>query len=221
MGKTQSACGIAVAAAAALSLAACKIERTVVAKAPPSANSVFIEDASFDPDATVAEDWDAKVLPALRAKAGLYDEVIAGIAGDPDAARQRYGFRGQQEGSAWTYAVRVEGIVSAANTESRAATIDVGTEGGHTATLQIGPVVRGTAIRDSATFRPFGSFKNQVDYAQYGRALSGRANATALSKLPRDDIVGRRIHALGVMQLDAANASALVTPVEITAEPRT
>ena len=79
--------------------------------------------------------------------------------------------------SPWTYAVKVDGVVTAANTESRAATLDVKTSGGLAVTLQIGPVVRGTAIRDMLAFRPFGSFKNQVDYAQYGKALNIKANA--------------------------------------------
>ena len=43
-------------AAALLPLGGCKIEKTVVANAGQSSTSVFINDASFNPDATVASD---------------------------------------------------------------------------------------------------------------------------------------------------------------------
>jgi predicted lipoprotein len=206
--------------AAALPLGACKIEQTIVADPSQSATSVFINDASFNPDAMVASDWDARILPSLRAKAGPYDEVAGAIASNADAAGERFGYREKQAGSPWTYAARIEGVVTAANTESRAATIDVKTDGGRIVTLQIGPVVRGTAIRDSLAFRPFGSFKNQVDYAQFGKALNAKANATALSKLPREKLVGSRVSALGLFQAASGDTPPLVTPVEITAEPK-
>lgn len=206
--------------ALAVPLAACRIEKTPVADTSRSATSVFVNDDSFNPDSMVATDWDAHVVPGLRDKAGPYDAVADAVAKDPDAAGDRYGWREKQAGASWTYAAKVDGVITAANTESRAATIDVRTEGGHTVTLQIGPVVRGTAIRDSVTFRPFGSFKNQVDYAQYGKALNAKANAVALSTVPRDGLVGRKIEALGAFQAGTGGAAPLVTPVEIHLEPK-
>lgn len=201
-------------------LGGCKIEKTVVPDANQSATSVFINDASFNPDAMVASDWDAKVVPSLREKAGPYDEVATAIAANPDAAGERFGYREKQAGSPWTYAASLKGTVVAANTESRAATIDVKTEAGRTVQVQIGPVIRGTAIRDSLAYRPFGSFKNQVDYAQFGKALNAKANAAALSKLPRDKLVGAHVEALGVFQAASGDAPPLMTPVMISAEPK-
>ncbi|MBV9653058.1 MAG: DUF2291 domain-containing protein [Acetobacteraceae bacterium] len=211
----------AIAATVSLSLGGCKIEKTVVASGPASSTSVFINDASFNPDTLVAEDWDAKLVPGLRAKAGPYDEVAAAIANNPDAAGERYGFREQQTGAPWTYAATVEGVVISANTASRAGAIEVRTDGGNTVTLQIGPVLRGTALRDSDPARPFSSFRNQVDYAQFARALNARANADALAKMPRDKLLGSHVSALGVFQPDPGNHSPLVTPVAITVEPKT
>lgn len=205
-----AACGLAA------SVAGCKIEKTVVRDPSQTATSVFINDASFNPDAMVQQDWDAKVLPMVRQKAGDYDEVADLVAKDPDAAGERFGYREKQAGSPWSYAARIDGTVTAANTESRAATIEVRTAGGKAVTLQIGPIVRGTAIRDMLAFRPFGSFKNQVDYAQFGKALNQKANASALSTVPRQDLVGRTVKALGVFTAAPAGTAPLVTPVEIT-----
>ena len=202
-----------------LGLGGCKIEKTIVADPSQTATSVFINDASFNPDAMVAKDWDTVIVPSVRAKAGAYDAVAEAIAADPEAAGGRFGYR-DKAGSPWTYAATIAGIVTAANTESRAATIDVKTAAGKVVTLQIGPVVRGTLIRDSAEAHPFGSFKNQVDYAQFGKALNGRANATALSKVPRQDLVGRRVTALGLFAASAGGTPPLVTPLDITVDAK-
>ena len=42
-------------------------------------------------------------------------------------------------------------------------------------TLQIGPVVKGTAIRDSLPFFSFANVTNQIEFAQVGRAFNERA----------------------------------------------
>ncbi|EMG5761317.1 DUF2291 family protein, partial [Yersinia enterocolitica] len=41
--------------------------------------------------------------------------------------------------------------------------------------LQLGPIVKGNAIRDASTFIRFEDFKNQVQYAQLSKVLSKRA----------------------------------------------
>ncbi len=205
---------------AALSIAGCRIEKTPAVDPTQTATSVFINDGSFDPAAMVEADWSGRIVPSIRSKAGPYDAVAEAIKGSPDAAGIRYGFREGQSGAPWTYAAEIDGTVTGANTESRAATLDVRTEGGRVVTLQLGPVVRGTAIRDMLSIHPFGSFKNQVDYAQYGKALNAKANATVLSAAPRQDLVGRRVTALGVFGSGVGDASPLVTPVELVVGPR-
>ncbi len=111
--------------------------------------------------------------------------------------------------------------MTAANTASRAATLDVRTPAGKTVTLQTRP--RGARHRDPRhprILRPFGSFKNQVDYAQYGKALNAKANATALSTAPRQDLVDRSVTALGVFAPPPGGAPPLVTPVELAVGPK-
>jgi predicted lipoprotein len=211
---------VAGVAGVALSIAGCRIEKTPASDPNQTATSVFINDGSFDPAAMVEADWNGKILPFIQSKAGPYDIVAEAVKASPDEAGARYGFRENQTGVPWTYAVTVDGTVTAANTESRAATLDVKTGGGKTVTLQLGPVVRGTSIRDILSLHPFGSFKNQVDYAQYGKALNAKANATALASAPRQDLVGRHVTALGVFSAASGDAPPLVTPVRLTVGPK-
>ena len=85
---------------------------------------------------------------------------------------------------------RSKGASSRRMTASRAATISVDTEGDGkvAAIVQIGPAMRGTALRDSLDFVSFNDFKNQIDYAQFGKAFNQHAAQTILAHLPRDSL---------------------------------
>ena len=118
--------------------------------------------------------------------------------------------------------MRLEGVVVEANTESRAATIGVDTTGkGKTdAIVQIGPAMRGTAIRDALDFVSFNDFTNQIDFARYGKAFNLYVNREILEKLPRDSLVGRKVTVLGAYPFSSPADTPLVTPVEIMLGPK-
>ena len=140
-----------------------------------------------------------KVLPYLKGKAGPFQDVIAAAKADAKAAGEKYGNPRKQANSPWTYVASAEGKIVASNTQSRAATIDVDVDADGKADLraQIGPAMRGTALRDVLDFVDFNAFKNQIDYAQYGKSFNTYANTTVLSKLPRDGLDGKSVKLLG------------------------
>ena len=94
---------------------------------------------------------------------------------------------------------RLEGKIVASNTQSRAATIDVDVDGDGKADLraQIGPAMRGTALRDALDFVDFNSFKNQIDFAQFGKSFNtyverDRAFEAAARRARRQDCQAAR-----------------------------
>ncbi len=140
----------------------------------------------------------------------------------PDEAGAKWGYRAKAEDTPWTLMVRIEGTIVAADLGSRAATIGVDASGkGKTeATVQIGPAMRGTAIRDALDFVSFGDFTNQIDFARFGKALNTYVNRNTLENLPREDLIGRKTTLIGAYALDASGQPPLVTPVEITIGPK-
>ncbi len=46
--------------------------------------------------------------------------------------------------------------------------------------MQIGPVIRGTTLRDVLPFIDFTAFRNQIDFAELARGLNDQAYKTAL-----------------------------------------
>ncbi|RUU13660.1 DUF2291 family protein [Mesorhizobium sp. USDA-HM6] len=202
---------------AGVGLSACKILPTPPAQGADSGNG-----SAFNPDKRVEEIWASKVIPYLQQKAGPFAEVHALAKTDPAAAGAKYGNPKKQANSPWTFAVRVEGKIVAANTQSRAATIDVDVDGDGKADarVQIGPAMRGTALRDSLDFVQFNDFTNQIDFAQFGKAFNAHADKTMLSKLPRDGLEGRTAKVLGAYAVEGSQDLALVTPAEAEIGPK-
>lgn len=205
-----------------VALASCKIVPTAEIKAGGSAaDKGGAGDTVFNPDKMVDDIWDTKVIPYLTAKAGPFAEVRDLAAKSPDQAGQKYGFRAKEGSTPWTLIVKAQGLIVEANTESRAATIGIDTDGDGKSdlTVQIGPALRGTALRDSLDFVSFNTFTNQIDYAQFGKAFNLHVDRTALQALPRDRLIGRPVTALGAYTLESGNKPPLLTPAQITIGP--
>ncbi len=211
----------ALALGMAVLLASCRFIPTAEVKALGD-TSLMNGAASFDPDKMVASMWASKVVPYFEKKAGPFLAVRDLAAKSPDEAGAKYGYRAKAEDTPWTLMARVEGTIVAANTESRAGAIgvDVSGQGKAEATVQIGPAVRGAAIRDALDFISFGDFTNQIDFARFGKAFNTYVNHETLEALPRDDLVGRKATVVGAYPLGAPGETPLVTPVEITIGPK-
>ncbi len=201
---------------AAASLSGCKILPT-----PTEEDKAAAAAEAFNPDKMVAEMWTPKVLPYLEGKAGPFAEVSQLAAGDAKAAGEKYGNPRKQANSPWTYIATEEGKIVASNTESRAATVDVDVTGDGKADLriQIGPALRGTALRDALDFVDFNSFTNQIDFAQFGKSFNTYVNENVLSKLPREGLDGRTITALGAYVPASGADLPLMTPARAEIGP--
>src|SRR3546814_9436873 len=73
--------------------------------------------------------------------------------------------------------VRLTGKVLAVTggERARSMTIDTDGDGSVDAIVQLGPVVRGTALRDALGTRTFNDFDSQIDYARYARLINDQA----------------------------------------------
>ena len=193
-------------------LACCKILPTPTEEDKAAAAAA----EAFNPDGMVEEMWTPKVLPYLEGKAGTFQEVSQLATSDAKAAGAKYGNPRKQANSPWTYVAKAEGKIVASNTQSRAASVDVDVDGDGKADLraQIGPAMRGTALRDALDFVDFNSFKNQIDFAQFGKSFNTYANTTVLSKLPREQLDGRTAKLLGAYVPGSGSDLPLMTPAK-------
>lgn len=199
--------------AAGLSLAACKIVPDA-----PEGEAAIPEDASGDEARNalrIEETFEPQLLPFVTERAKPIAELRSAIAGGLDAAGEADGNRGAGAGSAWNFAVSGEGVAVEANLESRARKLMLDTDGDGEAdvTLQLGPVISGTALRDVAPFYNFDAFRDQIEFAGLGRALNDAISARLT--VPEGDIIGKTVVFTGVVPLRSATEAWKVTPTEL------
>ncbi|AOW15826.1 hypothetical protein LPB072_19455 [Hydrogenophaga crassostreae] len=197
-----------------LMLSGCKIEhRTEAEKKAATSVAGSFENASFDPKAEVQAMWESKVLPAIDKMAVDYPTLKAAMEQNMDEAGAQHGYREKGESGPWNMAVRAAGVVVAAETELSAGTADIDVDGDGKADLQvqIGPVIRATAIRDTLPFISFTNYTNQIDFAQLANALNDRAYEAGLKDVDRTKLIGQKVDLVGVFTADNGEDLPVVT----------
>ncbi|MBX2853937.1 MAG: DUF2291 domain-containing protein [Rhodobacteraceae bacterium] len=203
----------------AFAIPSCKI----VSNAERQAKLAADESEADIVGATVERAWEAEALPHIKAKAVPFNDLKVAIAADLMTAGAAHGYRQESEGSPWNFATQISGLIIAANTKSRAATadVDVDGDGAMDAVLQLGPVIRGTTLRDVLPFINFTQFRDQIEFAKLARAFNTRAYEAVLEPLPRSALIGSRVTATGVFTMRSAGDKVLVTPIAIALGPDT
>jgi predicted lipoprotein len=81
------------------------------------------------------------------------------------------------------------------------------------AAIQIGPVIRGTVLRDALSFIQFSQFVNQLEFARVGNALNDRVVQSVLVSLPKAGLEGSVVSFSGASSQPAANELPEIVPV--------
>ena len=156
----------------------------------------------FDAAAYVAKIWNARAVPALQSRAVPFGEF-------------------QTRRTVQASPVVLDGVVIRVNASARVGTAEIDVapaDGRPDALLAIGPIIRGTALRDALGFIQFTDFTNQIEFATVASALNDRALATAFGRGQPADLNDRVVHVLGVATRDpsAPDALPVVVPVQVS-----
>jgi predicted lipoprotein len=172
----------------------------------------------FDAEAYVASVW-SEDLPAALEQAVDLGELLPALEKDPGAAGERWGRR---EGSGpFHVIVKGSGRVTGVDTASRTgrARVEVETPGGRReVVVQIGPVLRGTSIRDALPTVSFDQFVNQIQYAEVANALNAEVEERLLATLEPEGLVGQRVRFAGMATV--GDPPLVVTPVQLEKDAR-
>lgn len=196
-----------------LALAGCKIVFD------DEASAAVIPDGPEGDDARNAQrleaTFESELIPLIEARALDVATLEAALAEDVDAAGEAHANRGAGQGAPWNFAIADSGRVVAANLTSSARTADVDVDGDGAADIrvQLGPVIRGTVLRDVAPFYNFDDFRDQIEFAKLARAINDRVRDALV--LPEGEITGRTLEFTGVVPVQKAGDALVVTPIAI------
>ena len=198
----------------ALVIAACDV--ATVKKLDPVTGKAIIEEEhrAFDAPTWVATNWSSRVVPTIEKSAVPLGVLRKELADSGAAATQRY--RSGTGSGRPSFLVSGSARVLAVDTTSRSgvARLDLQPfDGSPDAELQIGPVFRGTALRDALPFIRFDDFTNQMEYASVSRVLHERVADSVVAKIGRARLAGRVIEFEGAFSEDPGIP--LITPVTL------
>jgi predicted lipoprotein len=144
--------------------------------------------------------WSAKLTPAVLNGAVDARVLLDALAASPADAAQRYGHR-EANGPVY-FLVKGQGTVTVVDTRSRMglALVDVAPYDGRAdISIQIGPVLRGTALRDATGIVRFTDFVNQLQFADVANELNSRVLKTVLAPLDAAKLKGRVLTFAGAL----------------------
>lgn len=160
--------------------------------------------ATANPKAYVDSIWEAKLLPAVLNADVDARTLLDALAASPQDAEARYGHR-EANGPVY-FIVKGQGIVTSVDTRSRTglALVDVAPfDQRPDLSIQIGPVLRGTSLRDATGIVRFTDFVNQLRFADVGNELNERVLRTILAPLDKATLRGKLITFAGTLPAEA------------------
>ena len=175
---------------------------------------------AFNADEYVAAVWDKQVLPDYEKNSLGVGMVLGALRADRKAAIAKFGVRKETGEVIYIFKVRGEAKVVKYDNSSRNGVISLNIEADGTklgATLQVGPVIVGTAIRDSLDFIRFSDIGNQLQFADLANQLNARMLKDSVAFLDLPTIVGKTVSFTGCFKLEEEQDvdSIVVTPVKI------
>ncbi len=195
------------------SLLACKLWtiRPIESKAQKSSAAT----PAFNADSYVDSIWANKIVPTVTAKAVDLATLLTALDTNAEAAKKQFGL---QDGEGPThFIVKGEGVISRVESASphRTMTIRLPKYTGKTeVALQLGPVFRGTSLRDAVGFIRFNEFVNQLQYAEVSTKLNDRVFTAVSKNLDLTSMQGKAVSFCGVFTLNE-RAKIMLTPVQL------
>lgn len=177
----------------ALALVVIAIALTTTYRSPTTASANGMP--KFNPTKYAAQTYKPKVVPAIKKNAVDIATLHKAIVKDEGAAGRRYGHRSGN--GPYSYPVRLTG--SADKAKGGLLSVTVPELEKTRVSVQVGPAVNGTALRDASGTIAFGQFTNQVEYADAATALNRAMKDDVLKSFDAGKIKDKKITVVGAV----------------------
>jgi predicted lipoprotein len=174
--------------------------------------------SALTPAAYVDSIWSTKLLPAVLTAAVDARTLLDVLTASPQEAFENYAHKAAS-GPAY-FIVKGQGVVVSIDTSSRMglALVDIAPlDQRPDLSIQIGPVLRGTSLRDATGIVRFSDFVNQLQFADVGNELNAKVLKTVLDPLDKAALEGRVVRFAGTLAAEEGAAPPLreLLPVEL------
>jgi predicted lipoprotein len=177
----------------------------------------YFDNDKFDAKQYVASIWDESVLPHMTNNAADAAELIRGLKENEAAACEKYGYRAVKEKNPFNFSLKgkVKILSVGAGSNARAEADLEPYDGAADLVIQVGPIFKGTAIRDFLDFVKFEDFTNQVDFAKLANELNFKVRDDVVNQFDfkNGDHAGEEFEIIGAATYLNGDPKLVVTPV--------
>lgn len=217
MKKRTMASMLGMLAAASMFFAGCGVVKVVKI----GEEAKYTGKTEFDAGEDVAGIWESMALPELNENAVDLAEFLTESKGDLTALAEKYGKYSMGDSGELSYVVKGTCTVLAVNTESQAGKLEVkleGYDGEEAIAIQIGPVYKGSSVRDSLSFIKFGDYKNQEQWAAVSQSINKIIAEKIVEPAEPASMEGKTVSFVGAFTVSSGSTDILITPVALQAE---
>ena len=217
MKKRMIALALALTLAASTLLTGCGIVKVIKI----GEEVQYTVDVEVNAGDDVAARWEESALPELNEKAVDLKEFLEQSNGDLTALAEEYGSYSMGKSGELSYAVKGTGTVEEVNTQSQAGYMSVkleGYSGTESVKIQIGPVYKGSSIRDTLSFIKFGDYKNQEQWAAVSQSINEIVAKDVVEPAKPESLQGKTISFVGAFTVSSGSSDVLITPVVLEAK---
>ncbi len=206
MKRRAIALGLTLALSASTLLTGCGIVKVVKI----GEEGKYTGNVEFNAGDDVAAIWEDSALPEMNETAVDLTEFLTKSNGDLTALAEEYGKYSMGDSG------ELSGTVEEVNTESQAGFMTVkleGYAGSEAVKIQIGPVYKGSSIRDSLSFIKFGDYKNQEEWAAVSQSINQVVADDVVGPVEPSSLQGKNISFVGAFTVSSGSTDVLITPV--------
>lgn len=176
--------------------------------------------SQFEPVSYVEGIWDSRLVPAFREECIDLNMLLDALRADREKAVAEYGLTKTQGAASYAFKVKGEAVVVEYDSSSRNGllTIDLTpADGVKDTALQVGPVIKKTALRDSLDFIKFSEVGNQLQFASLADELNNKMKKVVIEPLDLENIAGKTIYFYAAFKLEQSDSieDIVLTPAVI------
>ena len=170
------------------------------------------EAGSTDPVAYAEKNYDSTIA-YIQDNAIDLTGLVTELRADEEGTSQAKGARDGE--AAYTFPVTLTGTIEKGGFGQVNVVVD-GMPGGVVVSVQTGPALTGTALRDVTGQTTFDMFENQIDYAQVGLSLNEPLKTGVLAENDLASMTGQKVTIVGAFAYSDPT-HVVITPVSIEA----
>lgn len=173
-------------------------------------------EVAFNPTEEATKFWNEKAHDYFEKGAVDLKTLISEANGDFASVASKYGHYSMGDKGELSFIVRGEGKINLVKNKLRAGYLglEMADVDPYKVRLQIGPVFKGSAVRDSISLISFKDYQNQIEWAQVSVAFHELIVRDVLSKIDIEGSLDKQVEFIGCFTVGAQN-TLQVTPVEL------